>query len=71
MAKNKKLIFLPTIPETLSRICVEAKMMGCSVITNGMVGAKYEEWYHLKGQELIDTMVNKRDLIIDKIEGIF
>ena len=71
MAKNQKLIFLPTIPETFSRICIEAKMMGCSVITNGMVGAKYEEWYHLKGQELIDTMVNKRDLIIDKIEGIF
>ena len=69
--KNQKLIFLPTIPETFSRICIEAKMMGCSVITNGMVGAKYEEWYQLKGQELIDTMVNKRDMIIDKIEGIF
>ena len=71
MAKNQKLIFLPTIPETFSRICIEARMMGCSVITNGMVGAKYEEWYQLKGQELIDTMVNKRDMIIDKIEGIF
>ena len=71
MAKNEKLIFLPTIPETLSRICVEAKMMGCSVITNGMVGAKYEEWYHLRGQELIDTMINRRDLIVDKIGDLF
>ena len=71
IAKNKKLIFLPTIPETLSRICVEAKMMGCSVVTNGMVGAKYEEWYSLNGQELIDTMFDKRSAILKKIEGAF
>ncbi len=70
MAKNKGLIFMPTIPETLSRICVEAKMMGCSVITNGMVGAKYEDWYHLKGKELIDIMKLKRGAIMKKITEV-
>ena len=70
MANNEKLIFLPTIPETLSRICVEARMMGCSVITNGMVGAKYEDWYDLKGNELIGLMRNKRDTIINTIHQI-
>ena len=71
MAKNKKLIFLPTIPETLSRICIEARMMGCTVITNGMVGAKYEEWYSLKGNDLINLMRDKRDTIINTIHQIF
>ena len=66
MASNEKLIFLPTIPETLSRICVEAKMMGCSVITNGMVGAKYEDWYDLNGKELIDILKLKRNTIVKK-----
>ena len=67
IASNQKLIFLPTIPETLSRICVEAKMMGCSVITNGMVGAKYEDWYKLRGEELIEHMKKTRDEIVELI----
>jgi|TARA_R110002012_G_scaffold297750_1_gene495823 hypothetical protein len=71
IAKNKKLIFLPTIPETLSRICIEARMMGCTVITNGMVGAKYEDWYALKGNELINLMRDKRDGIINTIHQVF
>ena len=68
---NKKFIFLPKTPETLSRICVEARMMNMSVIVNGLVGASKEEWYTLKGEELIDYMIQKREKIVETIIGLF
>ena len=57
-------------PETLSRIVVEARMMGCSVITNELVGATSEEWFKLKGEELIDLMVEKRETIASILEDL-
>ena len=55
----------------LSRICVEARMMNMSVIVNGLVGASKEEWYTLKGEELIDYMIQKREKIVETIIGLF
>jgi hypothetical protein len=46
-------------------------MMGMQVITNGLVGATKEEWFKLKGPELIEKMYNKRDEIITTIKDIF
>lgn len=71
ISKNEKLIFLPTTPETLSRICVEARMMNCSVMTNGLVGAKHEDWFSLKGQALIQYMKDCRERIIETLIDIF
>ena len=65
MAKNKKFVFLPRTPETLSRIVVEARMLGCSVVSNQLVGATYEEWFKLKGEELIDYLLQKRENIFN------
>ena len=67
MANNDKFIFLPKTPETLSRVIVEARMMGVKTLTNKRVGASHEPWFHLKGEELIDYMTNKKIEIIDKI----
>lgn len=67
MSKNNKFIFLPKTPETLSRVVVEAKMMGIKILTNKKIGATYEPWFCLKGEELIDHMANKKIEIIDKI----
>jgi GT2 family glycosyltransferase len=73
LGKNKTFIFFPGTPETLSRIVVEARMMGMSVKTNNLVGAAHEEWFSLKGEELVDFMLGKRDeilqLFITEIEG--
>ena len=67
LGKNNKLVFFPKTPETLSRIVVEARMMGMSVITNNLVGATYEEWFELKGSDLVDRMYLKRQEITDTI----
>ena len=70
LSRNKKFVFFPKSPETLSRIVVEARMLGCSVITNDLVGASMESWFPLKGEELIDYMVEKRNNILATVEEI-
>ena len=63
LATYRRLVFFPQTPETLSRIAVEARMMGMAVVTNQNVGATKEPWFHLKGEELIEVMRNKREEI--------
>jgi hypothetical protein len=63
LSNYKGLVFLPKTPETLSRIAVEARMMNMSVITNKNLGASYEDWFKLKGIELINVMKIKRNEI--------
>ena len=67
LSNNNTLIFFPKTPETLSRICVEARMCNMKVITNALVGAAKEEWYKFKGLELIDIMKYKKQEIINLI----
>jgi hypothetical protein len=71
LSKNKKFVFLPRTPETLSRVVVEARMMGVEVHTNNRVGATSEDWFPLKGKELIEVMRQRREEIVDGIEHIF
>lgn len=68
LSNNKKLVFFPKTTETLSRIVVECRMMGMSVITNEKVGATYEDWFKLKGEDLIEEMKNRRVTIPKIIE---
>ena len=70
LGESEKFVFLPRTPETLSRIAVEARMMGLSVITNSIVGAAKEDWFRLKGEELIEVIKNKRTEIPDIITEI-
>ena len=56
-------MFFPKTPETLSRVIVESRMMGMSVITNNLVGATKEDWYALKGEELIEEVYKMRERI--------
>lgn len=65
MSKNEKLIFLPTTPETLSRICVEAKMIGVKVTTNALVGCKYEKWFKEDNKDVINYFRKFRKETID------
>jgi len=72
LSKNKGLVFLPKTPETLSRIVVEARMLGCEVRTiNRKVGATSEEWFSFKNKELIDVFRKKRDDITTAVEEVF
>ena len=68
LGSNQTFVFFPKTPETLSRVIVEARMMGMSVKTNALVGACDESWFKLKGEALIDHMIQKRQEICDFVE---
>lgn len=60
MSQYKKLLFIPTVLETFSRLCAEAKMLNLDVMTNkSMIGFFSEESSNLKGDELIECMREK------------
>ena len=48
-------------------MCIRDRL---SVITNNLVGATKEEWFKLKGIELIDIMVGKRKEIPDLVQKV-
>jgi hypothetical protein len=67
LSRAKNLIFFPTSHESCCRLLVEARMLGCSVMTNDKAGASYEDWFKLSGSELIDYMKEKKKEIAKKV----
>lgn len=61
------LVFMPKTPETLSRVVVEARMMGMATKTTNNIGAIHEEWFSKKGLDLIEYMRKKREEIVDTV----
>ena len=54
LSNFKKLVFMPQVLETFCRLVVEAKMLGCKVITKpNMLGFSSEECYSLDGEDLV------------------
>ena len=67
LGKYKTLVFLPKTPETLSRVVVEARMMGMGTKTTQNVGAIHEDWFEKKGVDLINLIRQKREEIPNKV----
>jgi hypothetical protein len=62
MSRHRTLIFLPTVLETFSRICVEAKMIGLSTLTNKTnIGFYSEPYSSMRGLDLIFKIKEKQD----------
>jgi len=61
MSQCEKFIFLPTVLETFSRICAEAKMLNLKVVTNKKrIGFFSEIYSELSGDKLI-AMIQKKN----------
>tara|TARA_Y100001963_G_scaffold29081_1_gene39492 strand:+ start:9040 stop:9885 length:846 start_codon:yes stop_codon:yes gene_type:complete len=67
LGANSGFVFFPQTPETLSRVVVEARMMDMRVISNKNIGATKEDWFKLRGPDLIDYMLEKRQEIATTI----
>ena len=70
MSKNKEFLFFPSTPETLSRTCVEAKLMDINVTTNKLVGAMYESWFSKDSEYIHDYLLEKRNSFSDFIDSL-
>ena len=70
LSKNNTFVFFPKTLETLCRVVVEAKMLGCKIITNGNVSALEEDWFNLESSEIIAKAKKMREdipnLVISK-----
>mgnify|MGYP003645935150 CR=1 FL=1 len=68
LSKNEEFLFLPKVLESLSRVCVEARIVGCKVMTNKLSSCVHEEWYkQKKGRELLKYIKDVRKKIINQI----
>jgi hypothetical protein len=75
MAQYEKFLFIPTVLETFSRICAEARMLNLGVMTNKkMIGFFSEDCSDLSGAPLMEALRAKNLLahkfFKDKIEEI-
>lgn len=69
LAKYDKFVFFPKTLESFCRVILEARMLGCKLMTNSFNGCTYEPWFKgLKGQELIDYVDSQRDVVVSKIQ---
>lgn len=65
LSEVENLIFFPQWLETFSRVCVEAKILGCKLITNKLIGAKSESFLEKSPQQIIDIIINKNKEITE------
>ncbi len=64
LAKTERLVFFPQWLETFNRVSVEAKILGCRLLTNKLIGAASEDWFrNLQGREIISFLKVKREEI--------
>lgn len=73
LAKCKKMVFFPKVLETLSRTSIEAKILGCNLITNNYLGVISEEWIKKDQNYIIDYINNRSkdivNIIVDCLNG--
>jgi hypothetical protein len=65
LGSHSTLVFFPKTPETLSRIVVEARMMGMKTKTTNNIGAIHEEWFSKKGLDLIEFIRYRQKEIVN------
>ncbi len=74
LAEFEHLVFFPGVLETFSRIVVEAKMVGCKLITKGgsrLIGCTGEEWFKEDRETIIKEMKLARQKTLTVIEELF
>ena len=67
LGAHSTFVFFPKTPETLSRVVVEARMMGMKTKTTNNIGAIHEQWFNKKGLDLIDYMRYKQGEIENNV----
>lgn len=64
LAECKKMVFFPKVLETLSRTSIEAKILGCSLITNNYLGVISEDWIKKDKNNLLEYIEKRSNEII-------
>lgn len=71
MAQHKKIVFFSQVLETYCRLIVEAKMLGCQIITNNNNACTHEDWFkQYSGLELVNFLQEKKKTVLEKIKNV-
>ena len=71
MANYKRFLFIPTVLETFSRVCAEAKMMNLDVMTNkNKIGFFSEDISSLKGKALIEALKERNKTALHTFQDL-
>ena len=70
LSKVENLYFFPQWVETYNRVSIEARILGCKLITNNLIGVTKESYYKLKGKELLDFIRENNDNVVNKILNV-
>jgi len=54
ISQIETLVFFPQWLETFNRFSIESRILGCKLITNSLIGAASEDYFSLKGKELLN-----------------
>ena len=60
-------IYFPTTPETFSRVFMEAKLAGCKIITNKLIGAATENYTYNDPLVLLKEVISHKSQILEQI----
>ena len=66
MSRIQHLIFFPQWLESYSRLAIEARIVGCKLVTNNLLGAASEEYFKLKGEPLLQKIKENNNTIINR-----
>jgi glycosyltransferase involved in cell wall biosynthesis len=66
LAQVKHLVFFPQWLETYNRLSIEARILGCKLITNNLIGAASEDYFKLKGRPLLDFIRQNNHTLMQK-----
>lgn len=69
LSKYSTYVFFPRTPETLSRVCIESRLMGLSVITTDYTAAVHEEFFNYETEKMIEYIKNKPVEIFNLIKS--
>lgn len=65
LASKKTLVFFSQVLESFCRLVVEARILGCKLITNKMNSCTFEEWFkQYKGRDLLKFIEQKQDEVV-------
>ena len=67
LAQSERVFFFPQWLESFNRVIIEARVLGCKVTSNKLIGATSEPWFrNYKGKDLLQFLREKREDICQK-----
>jgi glycosyltransferase involved in cell wall biosynthesis len=70
LALTQNLVFLPQTYETYCRVAIEAKILGCNLVSNKAIGAMSEPYWNQNNRELLETVKKKKTLVLELVHDI-